>query len=341
MSKAVTLSHIAKIVGVSTVTVSKAMSDKSGVSEEMRRKIKEVASQLGYQVVTTQKKERASGTGNLGILIPAGFLDRVNSFYWNMYQYVVTSASEKGYYCILEIVSQEEEAALTMPKMILDGKVDGVILIGQSSKEYTGFLWENPHVPVTFMDFYEANKEYDCVISDGFYGMYLLTDYLIKCGHRKIAFVGTPISTSSITDRYFGYRKALMEQDIPFNQDWVIQDRSVSGDHKAYEAIPLPQEMPTAFACSSDYTADVLINGLREAGYLVPEDISVVGFDNCEWDKVVKVPITSYDVRKDRMADLAVGNLVSKIKKEPYISGTQIVAGGLVKKKSVSEKNSL
>jgi DNA-binding LacI/PurR family transcriptional regulator len=337
MSKAVTLSHIAEIVGVSTVTVSKAMSDKSGVSEDMRKKIKEVASQLGYQMVSTTKKERASGTGNLGILIPAGFLDKVNSFYWNMYQFVVTSASERGYYGILEIVNREEEAELTMPKTILDGKVDGIILIGQPTKEYSSFLWENPHVPVTFMDFYEGNKEYDCVISDGFYGMYLLTDYLIKCGHKKIAFVGTPMSTSSITDRYFGYRKALMEQEIPFQQDWVIQDRSLSGDHKAYETIPLPEEMPTAFACSSDYTADVLINGLRENGYRVPEDVSVVGFDNCEWDKVVKVPITSYDVRKDRMADLAVGNLVSKIKKEPCVSGIQIVAGGLVKKKSVSE----
>lgn len=337
MSKAVTLSHIAKIVGVSTVTVSKAMSDKSGVSEDMRNKIKEVASQLGYQMVTSTKKVRPEGTGNLGILIPAGFLDRVNSFYWNMYQFVVTSASERGYYCILEIVNQEEEASLTMPKMILDGKVDGVILIGQPSQEYSSFLWRNPHVPVVFMDFYEANQEYDCVISDGFYGMYLLTDYLIKCGHQKIAFVGTPMSTSSITDRYFGYRKALMEQEISFKQEWVIQDRSLCGSHRAYESIPLPDEMPTAFACSSDYTADVLINGLREAGYRVPEDISVVGFDNCEWDKVVKVPITSYDVHKDRMAELAVGNLVSKINKEPYASGIQIVAGGLVKKKSVSE----
>lgn len=337
MSKAVTLSHIAKIVGVSTVTVSKAMSDKSGVSEDMRNKIKEVAAELGYQMVISSKKVRPEGTGNLGILIPAGFLDRVNSFYWNMYQFVVTSASERGYYCILEIVNQEEEASLTMPKMILDGKVDGVILIGQPSQEYSGFLWRNPHVPVVFMDFYEANQEYDCVISDGFYGMYLLTDYLIKCGHKKIAFVGTPMSTSSITDRYFGYRKALMEQEISFKQEWVIQDRSLSAGHRAYETIPLPDEMPTAFACSSDYTADVLINGLREAGYRVPEDISVVGFDNCEWDKVVKVPITSYDVHKDRMAELAVENLVSKIKKEPYISGIQIVAGGLVEKKSVSE----
>lgn len=337
MSKAVTLSHIAREVGVSTVTVSKALSGKSGVSEDMRKKIKEVASQLGYQMVSPSKKERAGGTGNLGILIPAGFLDKVNSFYWNMYQCVVTSASEKGYYCILEIVGQEEEAALTMPKMVADGKVDGVILIGQTNKEYSGFLWKNLLVPVIYMDFYEANQEYDSVISDGFYGMYLLTDYLIKCGHKKIAFVGTPMSTSSITDRYFGYRKALMEHHISFKQEWVIEDRGLSGGHKAYEAIPLPKEMPTAFACSSDYTADVLINGLQEAGFRVPEDISVAGFDNCEWDKVVKVPMTTYDVRKDRMAELAVGNLVCKIKKEPYVPGIQIVAGSLVKKKSVAE----
>ncbi len=337
MSKAVTLSDIAKKVGVSTVTVSKALSEKSGVSEVMRKRIKEVALELGYQLISPVKRKRIEGTGNLGVLIPAGFLDTVNSFYWNIYQLVVTSASKRGYYCILEILNQEEETGLSMPKMILDGKVDGVILIGQTDKAYSEFLWKNQMVPVVYMDFYEANQEYDTVISDGFYGMYLLTDYLIKNGHERIAFVGTPLATSSITDRYFGYMKALMEYRIPLRQDWVIHDRNLCEGHKAYEYINLPSEMPTAFACSSDYTADILINGLNKAGYRVPEDISVVGFDNCEWAKVVKVPLTTYDVRKDRMAELAVNNLVCKIQKEPYDQGIQIVAGGLVKKKSVTE----
>ncbi|WP_124065949.1 LacI family DNA-binding transcriptional regulator [Clostridium sp. E02] len=336
MSKTVTLSDIAKKVGVSTVTVSKALSDKTGVSEDMRKKIKGVAFEIGYQMASPVKKKLAGGTGNLGILIPAGFLDTVNSFYWNIYQFVVTSASKRGYYCILEIVSQEEEMGLSMPKMILDGKVDGAILIGQTDKAYSDFLWNNQVVPVIYMDFYEANEEYDTVISDGFYGMYLLTDYLIKNGHERIAFVGTPLSTSSITDRYFGYMKALLEHHIAFRQDWVIHDRNLSEGHKAFLRISLPEEMPTAFACSSDYTADVLMNGLEEAGYRIPEDISVVGFDNCEWDKVVKVPITTYDVKKDRLAELAVKNLVRKIRKEPFDRGIQIVAGRLVKKKSVA-----
>lgn len=335
MAKAVTLSDIAKKIGVSTVTVSKALSDKSGVGPEMRKKIKEIASEMGYQPTSSMKKETAGGTGNLGVLIPAGFLDTVNSFYWNIYHFVVKSASEKGYYCILEIVDREEEAGLCMPKMIQDGKVDGVILIGQADSAYSEFIWKNQVVPVIFMDFYEADKEYDSVISDGFYGMYLSTDYLIQNGHERIAFVGTPFSTSSITDRYFGYLKAIMENHIPFRQDWVIQDREVSQGHEAYDRIDLPAEMPTAFACNSDYTADVLIQGLEEAGYRVPYDISVVGFDNCEWDKVVKVPITSYDVRKDRMAEMAVENLLKKIRKEPYVRGIQVVTGGLVKKKSV------
>jgi DNA-binding LacI/PurR family transcriptional regulator len=337
MAKSVTLSDIAKKVGVSAVTVSKALADKSGVSEEMRKKIKEVASEMDYQPISGNKRESAGATGNIGVLIPAGFLDTVNSFYWNMYQFIIESAGERGYYCILEIVNAEDEKGLVMPKMFVDGKVDGAVLIGQAEPEYSAFLWSSQTVPLIYLDFYEANQEYDSIISDGFLGMYQLTDYLIGKGHKKIAYVGTPLSTSSITDRFFGYQKALMEHGIPMRQDWLIPDRDAKQGHRAYEVINLPEEMPTAFACNSDYTADIVIRTLEDHGYRVPEDISVVGYDNCEWDKVVKVPITTFDVMKDRMAELAVKNLIRKIHGEPYIQGIQIVAGSLVEKKSVRE----
>lgn len=335
MAKTVKLSDIAEKVGVSTVTVSKALSDKSGVGEEMRSRIKEIAREMGYQSVSGGKKEPATKTGNIGVLIPAGFLDKINSFYWNMYQMVVEAAASRGYYCILEIVGRDDEVGLSMPKILADGKVDGAILIGQPNSAYSDFLWRKSGWPLVYMDFYEANKGYDTIISDGFYGMHLLTDYLIQNGHRKIAFVGTPLSTSSITDRYFGYLKAMMEHGIPVREEWVIPDRDAAKGHSAYDTIRLPDDMPTAFACNSDYTADILMRAMDDAGYRVPEDVSVVGFDNCEWDKFVKVPITSYDVMKDRMAELAVKNLVRKINDEPCVSGVQIVAGSLIEKSSV------
>lgn len=332
MAKAVKLEDIAKHVGVSNVTVSKALADKSGVSEEVRQKIKEVARQMGYIPISAQKTKVNKGTGNIGVLVPCRFIDNNTSFYWAIYQNVVTKLQAKGYYAILEILDIEDEEACRLPKVLQDEKVDGLIMIGQVNTKYSGFVWKSNLVPMMFLDFYDTHMEYDTIISDGFYGMYVMTDYLIKMGHRKIGFIGTALSTSSITDRLFGYQKALLENGIAFQPEWVIPDRDIDGSGVD---ITLPEEIPTAFACNSDYTASCLISKLAERGLSVPEDVSVVGFDNYLYPNLSNVQITTYEVEIDKMAELCVKTLLRKINRKEYIKGVQITTGHMVIKETV------
>lgn len=332
MAKAVKLEDIAKHVGVSNVTVSKALADKSGVSEEVRQKIKEVARQMGYIPISAQKTKVDKGTGNIGVLVPCRFIDNNTSFYWAVYQNVVTKLQAKGYYAILEILDIEDEEACTLPKVLQDEKVDGLIMIGQVNTTYSEFVWKSNLVPMMFLDFYDTHMEYDTIISDGFYGMYVMTDYLIKMGHRKIGFVGTALATSSITDRLFGYQKALLESGIAFQPEWVIPDRDI--DNGAVD-ITLPEVLPTAFACNSDYTASCLISKLAERGLSVPEDVSVVGFDNYLYPNLSNVQITTYEVEIDKMAELCVKTLLRKINRKEYIKGVQITTGHAVIKETV------
>lgn len=332
MAKAVKLEDIAKHVGVSNVTVSKALADKSGVSEEVRQKIKEVARQMGYIPISAQKTKVDKGTGNIGVLVPCRFIDNNTSFYWAVYQNVVTKLQAKGYYAILEILDIEDEEACTLPKVLQDEKVDGLIMIGQVNTTYSEFVWKSNVVPMMFLDFYDTHMEYDTIISDGFYGMYVMTDYLIKMGHRKIGFVGTALATSSITDRLFGYQKALLESGIAFQPEWVIPDRDI--DNGAVD-ITLPEVLPTAFACNSDYTASCLISKLAERGLSVPEDVSVVGFDNYLYPNLSNVQITTYEVEIDKMAELCVKTLLRKINRKEYIKGVQITTGHAVIKETV------
>lgn len=330
MAKSVTLADIAKRLGVSNVTVSKALAGKEGVSEQLRLKIKALALEMGYKQNVVSKGVRKASTCNVGILIPECFLGKTESFYLKMYQNVVMQLTRNGLYNNMEILSRESEDNLILPQMIQNRKVDALIVIGQIRHAYLR-LMRNLNLPVMFLDFYDAQNETDCVISDGYYGMYKMTSYLIENGHRNIAFVGSILATSSITDRYFGYVKALMENGIELRNNWIIEDRNSAG----VTQIKLPDELPTAFACNCDLTAYTLINMLKDKGYKVPEDISIVGFDNFVYSDLAKPAITTYEVDMPGMAKECVNSIIKKIENPAYKAKIKIVSGHMVIRESV------
>jgi len=330
MAKSVTLSDIAKRLGVSNVTVSKALAGKEGVSEQLRLKIKALALEMGYKQNVVSKETRKAGACNVGILIPECFLGETESFYLKMYKNVVMQLTRNGLYNNMEILNRESEDNLILPQMIQNRKVDALIVIGQTKRAYIRLI-RNLNLPVMFLDFYEAQSETDCVISDGYYGMYKATSYLIENGHHNIAFVGSILATSSITDRYFGYAKALMENGIELRNDWIIEDRNSAGEVR----IKLPEEIPTAFACNCDFTAYTLVNILTDKGYKVPEDISIVGFDNYFYSDLAKPAITTYEVDIPGMARECVDSIIKKLENPAYKENIKIVTGHMVIRESV------
>ena len=211
MAKAVKLADIAERVGVSTVTVSKALSGQKGVSEEVREKIRSIAEELGYQQPSAARKSQNQKSYNIGILISERFLDKYESFYWQMYQVVATRATAKECFTMLEVIGMSEEENGRMPKLVQERKVDGIIVIGKMMDTYLQHLNTEAGIPVIYLDYYNGREASDSVISNSYYGTYELTYYLYRMGHRKIAYVGTLLATESITDRYFGYQKALLE----------------------------------------------------------------------------------------------------------------------------------
>ena len=337
MAKAVKLADIAAVVGVSTVTVSKALSDQKGVSEELRTKIKKLADEMGYKQPSVAKKLKVSKSYNIGIIIAERFLSKYNSYYWQMYQEVTTKAVSKSCFTMLEVVNYQDEEEENLPKLIQERKVDGLIVLGAMSHSYLKSLNDKNDIPIIYMDFYDEKDAVDAVIANSFYGTYALTNYLFQNGHRKIAYVGTLLATDSITDRYFGYSKSLLEHGVEVNSDWVIQDRDMERGMLDMEKIAhLPKDMPTAFVCNSDLTASYLIKVLNEKGYRVPEDISVVGFDNYLYPGMCDIEITTYEVDTKEMARRVVDNIIKKMANDNYKPGVSIVEGRLVYKDSVA-----
>lgn len=332
IKKSVTMSDIAKVMNVSTVTVSKALGDREGVSAELRERIKQKATEMGYRMHTGGHSAKDGLSYNIGIIVARHFISDASAFYWIMYRCIVELLQKQNYYGMLEVIDDGENGTREIPNSVLDKKVDGLIVLGQFSDEYVEKLMSH-YIPTVFLDFYGSRENVETVLSDNFYGAYMLTSHLISCGHRRIGFLGSIASTSSIQDRYLGYYKALLENRIPLRQDWVISDRSNESD--IYPSFTLPADMPTAFVCNCDETAYKLVNQLKSSGFSVPEDISVVGYDNHIYSTICNPRLTTIDVNSRAMSAEAVDILLHKIRDGSYRRGRTLVTGKLVHRESV------
>lgn len=334
--KNVTMKDIARMLDVSTVTVSKALSDKDGVSAELREKIKETAKQLGYRYNSLAKGMKEGRSYNIGIIIAERYIkDDMDAFYLKMFHNLVKSLSKVDYYGIMDIVSQRDEKELVMPNMISENKVDGVIILGQMNTDYL-IMIKNTDIPLVFLDFYDDQLDVDSITSDNFYGAYTLTNYVISMGHREIGFVGNILATKSILDRYFGYYKALISNKIDYHEEWLVLDRDDSGEYIDFK---LPEKMPTAFVCNCDSVAYLFIRKLKKMGYKVPDEISVVGFDNYIYATLSSPRLTTVQVDMEAMAEMATHEILSKIEGDKRVFGRKVISGNLIIRDSVKKLN--
>jgi len=337
MAKKVKLADIAAALDVSVVTVSKALSDQKGVSEEMRDKIKALASEWGYRPLSAGKEKKARSY-YVGVIIPEQYLEKQEYFYWQLYQEVNKNIKGQGSYALLEILEKGYESELEMPRFLAEKKVSGIIVIGKLDAMYEIALQEEK-VPVVYLESYSSYTNCDAVISNGYYGTYLLTRYLFSMGHRKIDFVGTIDYDTRVTDRYMGYCKALMEQGQPVEGRRILTDREPETGKVTENSIQLVEsDMPTAYACSSDLTAGMLIKVLRQNGYRIPQDISVVGFDHAIYPGLCDMELTTFEMQPIEMARKSVELLIKRMNGEPEEAGIRITEGRLVYGNTVKKR---
>ena len=296
----VTMRDLGKRLGVSAVTVSKALAGKSGVSEEMRQTIIRLANELGYVNPNAQPPRKDKGL-DVGILIPAHFFSN-DSFYAMLYKELVQSLTEAGHFGLLELFSREMQQGLILPNLLRSRRVDALILLGQPDHAYLELLVRQP-VPVICMDFYDTQITADMVVGDSAGGMAALTSHLIARGHRDIAFYGSVRATSSIMERYLGYLAAMMSNDLPVRTEYLIPDRDEEG---TLMPLTLPQERPTALVCNCDWAARWAIDQLTKQGIRVPEDVSIVGFDDFNYTPATVPALTTYRVDRAAMCRTVV-----------------------------------
>ncbi|KAB8125604.1 LacI family transcriptional regulator [Gracilibacillus oryzae] len=333
MKSNVTMKDIAKKLNVSSVTISKALNDKEGVSDELKEKIKDLADKMGYRYNTLAKSMKDGKSYNVCVIIPERYTGMTQSFYLKIYQSIAQILEEKGYYGIIHILPSDDEDNLKLPRIYHERRVDGFILLGQPKREYIE-LMQSIDMPLVFLDFYDENNNVDAVITDNFYGAYELTNYLIRQGHREIGYIGNLFSTSSIQDRFLGYYKSLLEHNIHLNQDYIISDRDERG---VFIEFDLPKQLPSAFVCNCDQVAHLLIEKVRKSGYEVPKDCSVVGFDNDIYATLTTPNLTTVEVHIEEMAKNAVKFICEKMDDASATFGRVAVKGKIIYRDSVQK----
>jgi len=332
--KKVTMSDIANRLNVSNVTVSNALSGKKGVSLSVRDEVFRTADEMGYKYMkSSPKAEPDFMIGcDIGILTAQRYIQISSSFYWELYQKLAAELKSRGLYSIFDILSYDDEASLTISKMIAEKRVTSLIIIGQLTPEYLQCIYDTG-ISCVYLDFYEKDFDVDSITTDNFFDMYLLTDYLFLKGHSRIGFVGNVLATSSIQDRYMGFYKAMIEHHLIPRQDWLISDRTNDGRNID---IVLPDDMPSAFVCNCDEVGYRFIKVLQGKGYRVPEDISVVGFDNYSTADSTSTPrITTVEVNMKGLAKEAINAIVKRYKNPTYRAGRILIGGKIVLKDSV------
>lgn len=340
MAKDVTMRDIAREMGVSAVTVSKALNNKEGVGNPLRAAIRKKANEMGYKLTFVNDTLHRNSSKTVGVLVDALYVvinkeRNTSPFYLRMYQNVVLALAECGYSAILEVITDEMLTKKMMPKVLSDNKVDSILVMGPIREDYPDLLREIS-LPVVYLDFYDENKDIPSVVTDNMYGTYSLTRYLIEKGHEKIAFVGSIDATPSILDRYLGYYRALLVNHVVPREDYLIPDRGADGIFIDFE---LPgKDMPTAFVCNCDDAGYVLMEMLRKEGYRIPEDISVVGFDNYTFLNFAAPRLTTIEVNVVEMAGRAVDLLVGMMRGENRAGSRIVVSGRLVIGDSVAER---
>ena len=167
MAKTVKMSDIAAKLNISTVTVSKALSDQNGVSEEMRNKIKKLALEMGYQKPVSKPEDRIRSF-NIGVVVPEGYIEKYQTFYWEMYQEINMAAVKNNSFVMLEVLNSEDEKAGIPPKLLKENKVDGLIVLGGLESSYLKMIKEHYATPTVYLDFYDQTIKEDCVVSNSF-----------------------------------------------------------------------------------------------------------------------------------------------------------------------------
>jgi LacI family transcriptional regulator len=312
MSIGATLRDVAKQAGVSLGTVSNVLNNKGNVSAEVRTRVLSAVHALGYKHPIHVANVSSISLSVIGVILkrdrpPAPI---TNPFYSHVVAGIDRECQRQNLSLMYANVDVDDlNRPNALPSMLTERQVDGIIMVGTFVEDTIHQVGKSVNMPIVLVDGYAPGSRYDHIISDNLMGAYQAVCHLIELGHTRIGLVGSrPDDYPSIRERRRGYVKALRAANIT---EEFIEDSPLSkaGGFKA--AVALLKRFPeiTAFFACNDEVATGVLSAAREMGRSIPEDLSLVGFDDIELAQEVSPALTTVHVDKVLMGVLAVRHL--------------------------------
>lgn len=339
----VTMKDIAQRLNISINAVSMALNEKPGLSDQMRLLILKTADEMGY---LHQKKKYLSvfSKTNLCIMMQKYYV-KTEHFYSIVVSSIIEEAKKMGYAVSIEYFDDQN---MLIPECIAERKVAGILVVGKISVQPLKRL-KNTHIPIILVDYTALGEMCDCVLTHNKQGGYMITQYVLEQGYRKIGFFGDLNYSISFQDRFTGFKEALLKNGIIrhfYDHEYIEKYSFLKNiencvlEHRVEKIIQILSEksLPEVFVCANDMNAYIVIQALEKMGYHVPEDIGVTGFDDIPLSAHLKPPLTTIRVQKEYMGQEAVFRLLDLIQSKNHLPQTELLSVFLVERKSVCSK---
>ena len=329
----VTIKDIARLANVSLSTASKALNDRPDVSEATRKRVKEIAEKYNFSPNAFGKGLKSKTTENIGVIFCREHQPLSgNPFYSRVLEGIESEIGMNNYNLILHLIPECNQDHL--PKMVREKQVDGVILVGIFRQDFVSKII-GVELPVVLIDPKSSYENCNQVFIDNEHGAFLATQYLIKAGHRKIGFISGDLSRLSFRQRYDGFVKALKINKILLQKEYV----STGGLEQGYQHVKKllsVKNRPTAIFSANDINALYGYKAIQDMELKVPDDISIIGFDDIDLARFASPGLTTIRVFKQELGSIGVRTLFKTIKKEIQKPVHTIVPVQLIERESVS-----
>ncbi|HHP7240109.1 MAG TPA: LacI family DNA-binding transcriptional regulator [Cyclobacteriaceae bacterium] len=333
----VTIKDIAKQLDISVSTVSRALSDSPVVKEATRKAVKELAKKLNYQPNFTALSLRSSTTRTLGIVIP----QVVHEFFSSVITGIEDYANSIGYNVIICTSHESYEKEVQNVRTLINGRVDGVLIcISKHTKNFDHLNdIKEKKLPLVFFDCICEDVASDKVVIDDYDAGYKAVNHLIAVGCKRIAHISGPIQLLINQHRFEGYKQALLDNNLPYDDKLVIHCDGGDYEH-GYEVSSelFSRDAPDGLFCGTDMLAIGAIKNIKKNGLKIPDDIAVVGFSNWEISSLYEPSLSTLTQPGYEMGQVAANKLFEQINDPDHQFSETVLQSELVIRDSSKKK---
>ena len=324
---AVTIKDVAALAGVSPSTVSRTCKNNPSISEETKERVRKAMAELGYEPNFQASNLASQNSRTIGIILPASAKEVYeNSFYLEAIQGISHYCNGRQYMTTIVTGQDEAEILNAVRSMSKSGKVDGfIILYSKKEDPVIDYLFNEGLLYILIGKATQYTNQTIYIDNDNLLAGREATEYLYQLGHRRIAYLGSDSSLMFSADRKAGYQLALASHQLPVRPEYCVEVKNVSeNNEEAIRGLLMQKDRPTAILVSDDILAVSLERVCLENHLAIPEDLSIISFNNSLFARLTSPQLTSIDIGAGQLGSEAASQIINHIE-NPNLLATKII----------------